>query len=67
MSEKLFWQEKQMREISMTDCIVSYNTETTKKNGFAFLRIKIMLNRQYYGAAQKVQTTREERLVLIVS
>ena len=44
------------------------NTEATrKKNGFTFLRIKIMLNPSYNGVVQRVQATGEERLVLIVS
>ena len=40
------------------------NTETTRKNGFTFLRIKVMLNPQYNGSAQKIEITGEERLVL---
>ena len=43
------------------------NTANTRKKDFTFLRIKIMLNMQYNGAAQKVQATREEGLILIVS
>ena len=47
----------------MTDCILTRKLQE-KKNGFTFLTTAIMLNPQYNGAAQKVQATREEKLVL---
>ena len=50
----------------MTDCILTRRLQE-KENGFTFLTTAIMLNPQYNGAAQKVQATREEKLVLIVS
>ena len=49
----------------MTDCILTRRPQ--EKNGFTFLRTTIMLNPQYNGAAQKVQATREEKLVITVS
>ena len=50
----------------MTDCILTRRLQE-KKNDFTFLTTATMLNPQYNGAAQKVQATREEKLVLIVS
>ena len=50
----------------MTDCILTRRLQE-KKNGFTFLRIKIMLNPSYNGVVERVQATREERLILIVS
>ena len=51
-----------MKRISMTDCILTRRLQ--EKNGFTFLRIKVMLNPQYNGSAQKIEITGEERLVL---
>ena len=49
----------------MTDCILTRRLQ--EKNGFTFLRIKIMLNRQYNGVVERVLITGDEILVLVVS
>ena len=56
--------KKEMKRISMTDCILTPRLQENK--WFCFLRNKIMLNPPHNGAVQKVQATREERLVLTV-
>ena len=64
LSQKKCYDKKKNNERNSTaDCILRRRLQ--EKNGFTFLRIKIMLNPQYNVAARKVQTTREERLVLI--
>ena len=60
-SHKESFDKKQMKGISTTECILTRRQQEKK------LRFKIMLNPQYNGAARRVQSTTEERLILIVS
>ena len=60
-SHKESFDKKQMKGISTTECILTRRQQEKK------LRFKIMLNPQYNGAARRVQSTTEERILLIVS